>query len=83
MTSSYDNIFTDDRLDIKSNVIDFAHLIGHEDFNAPPSSKVYSVSAEFGVGKTFFCTKLYEILQIATLNTFQTSVLLAGLLLRL
>ena len=63
MTSSYDNIFTDDRLDIKSNVIDFAHLIEHEDFNATTSSKVYSVSAEFGVGKTFFCTKLYEVLK--------------------
>lgn len=63
ITSYYDNIFTDDRLDIKSNVIDFAHLIEHEDFNATTSSKVYSVSAEFGVGKTFFCTKLYDVLK--------------------
>ena len=59
----YQDIFTDDRLNIKSNVIDFAHLIEHEDFNATASSKVYSVSAEFGVGKTFFCTKLYEVLK--------------------
>jgi len=63
MTSSYDNIFTDDRLDIKSNVIDFAHLIEQETFNNTTSSKVYSISAEFGIGKTFFCTKLYEVLK--------------------
>ena len=63
MTSSYDNIFTDDKLNIKSNVIDFAHLIEQEAFNNTKSSKVYSISAEFGIGKTFFCTKLYEVLK--------------------
>lgn len=63
MTSSYDNIFTDDKLNIKSNVIDFAHLIEQEAFNNTTSSKVYSISAEFGIGKTFFCTKLYEVLK--------------------
>ena len=50
----YQDIFTDDRLNIKSNVIDFAHLIEHEDFSTTTSSKVYSISAEFGGGKTFF-----------------------------
>lgn len=59
----YQDIFTDDRLNIKSNVIDFAHLIEHEDFSTTTSSKVYSISAEFGGGKTFFCTKLYEVLK--------------------
>ena len=62
MTSSYDNIFTDDKLNIKSNVIDFAHLIEHEDFSTTTSSKVYSISAEFGGGKSFFCEKLKDVL---------------------
>lgn len=59
----YQDIFTNDRLNIKSNVIDFAHLIEQETFNNTTSSKVYSISAEFGIGKTFFCTKLYEVLK--------------------
>lgn len=58
----YQDIFTDDRLNIKSNVIDFAHLIEHEDFITTTSSKVYSISAEFGGGKSFFCEKLKDVL---------------------
>lgn len=58
----YDEIFTDDKLDIKSNVIDFAHLIEQDTHKTNQTSKVYSISAEFGIGKTFFCDKLLQVL---------------------
>lgn len=59
MTSSYEDIFTDDRLDIKSNVIDFAHLIEHEDFNTTTSSNdVFRICRIWG-WKNFF---LYEVI---------------------
>lgn len=58
----YDDIFNDDKLNIKSNVVDFAHLIEQDTYNANSTSKVYSISAEFGCGKTFFCEKLQQVL---------------------
>jgi len=58
----YDEIFTDDKLNIKSNVVDFAHLIEQDVYNEDSTSKVYSISAEFGIGKTFFCDKLQQVL---------------------
>ena len=62
MIQNYDEIFTDDKLDIKSNVIDFAHLIEQDTHKTNQTSKVYSISAEFGIGKTFFCDKLLQVL---------------------
>ena len=59
---NYDEIFTDDKLDIKSNVVDFAHLIEQDTYKEGNNSKVYSISAEFGIGKTFFCNKLQQVL---------------------
>ena len=56
---NYDDIFNDDKLNIKSNVVDFAHLIEQDTYNTNSTSKVYSISAEFGIGKTFFCEKLH------------------------
>lgn len=59
----YDEIFTDDKINIKSNVVDFAHLIEQDVYKEGASSKVYSISAEFGIGKTFFCDKLQQVLE--------------------
>jgi len=61
-TQNYDEIFTDDKLNIKSYVVDFAHLIEQDTYKEGTSSKVYTISAEFGSGKTFFCDKLKEVL---------------------
>lgn len=60
---NYDEIFTDDKLNIKSNVVDFAQLIEQDVYKENTSSKVYSLSAEFGIGKTFFCDKLQRVLE--------------------
>lgn len=56
----YDKIFKNDKLSIQSDVVDFAHLIEQEGGEA----KVYSISAEFGIGKTFFCDRLQEVLTL-------------------
>lgn len=61
-TQNYDEIFADDKLDIKPYVVDFAHLIEQDTYKEGTSSKVYTISAEFGSGKTFFCDKLKEVL---------------------
>lgn len=61
-TKNYDGIFEDDKLNIKSNVINFAHLIEQDTYRVGSASKVYSISAEFGIGKTFFCNKLEQVL---------------------
>lgn len=53
----------DDKLGIQQHVIDFAHILEQEKYTPGGSSKVYSISAEFGVGKTFFCTKLHDVLK--------------------
>lgn len=59
----YDKIFEDDKLGIKSSVIDFAHLIEQNTYIEGGVSKVYSISADFGTGKTFFCEKLKSVLE--------------------
>ena len=59
----YDAIFADDKLNIKSFVIDFAHLIEQDTYIENGVSKVYSISADFGIGKTFFCEKLKSVLE--------------------
>ncbi len=73
MNDVYDNLFEDDKLDIKNYVVDFARIIEQETATKNQTSKVYSVSAEFGVSKTFFCEKLKAVLeqdnvQVAKLN---------------
>lgn len=58
-----DDIWTDDKLDIKGNVIGFADILKQEKFTESGTSKVYSISAEFGIGKTFFCERLQAVLK--------------------
>jgi hypothetical protein len=63
--NKYNVIFKNDKLDIQSDVISFAHIIKQEKYTAAAeSSKVYAVSAEFGIGKAFFCERLKEVLNI-------------------
>lgn len=58
-----DDIWADDKLGIKENVIGFANILKQEKFTGGGKSKVYSISAEFGIGKTFFCEKLAKSLE--------------------
>ncbi len=51
------NIFKDDCLDIASDVTEFANLITQD-----KTARVYSISAKFGIGKSFFCDKLKRVL---------------------
>ena len=53
MCDTIEEIFNKDKLNIKRYVIDFANLLKQETYKDNISSKVYSISAEFGVGKTF------------------------------
>ena len=53
----------DDKLGIQQHVVGFANILTQEKYVPNGSSKVYSISAEFGVGKTFFCTKLHDVLK--------------------
>ena len=46
-----------DKLGIKDNVIGFANILKQEKYTQDGTSKVYSISAEFGIGKTFFCER--------------------------
>lgn len=57
------DIWTDDKLDIKENVIGFANILKQDKFTEGGNSKVYAISAEFGIGKTFFCEKLQDVLK--------------------
>lgn len=57
------DMWEDDKLDIKQNVINFANILNQEKFTPNENSKVYAISAKFGVGKTFFCTKLHNTLK--------------------
>lgn len=52
-----------DKLDIKQNVITFAQILEQEKYAPGGTSRVFSISAEFGIGKSFFCTKLSEVLE--------------------
>jgi len=70
------NIFEDDKLNIRPYVIDLAHLIEQDVYREGGSSRVYSISAEFGIGKTFFCEKLEKVLKtdnikVAKLNIWE------------
>lgn len=56
------NIWADDKLGIKENVIGFANVLKQEKFTEGGNSKVYAISAEFGIGKTFFCERLRDVL---------------------
>ncbi len=74
--SEYFDIFEDDKLNVKPYVIDFAHLIEQDIYLEGCNSKVYSISAEFGIGKTFFCEKLEKVLKkdnikVAKLNIWE------------
>ena len=52
-----------DKLGIKDNVIGFANILKQEKYTQDGTSKVYSISAEFGIGKTFFCERLRDVLE--------------------
>ena len=52
-----------DKLGIKENVIGFANILKQEKYVPDGTSKVYSISAEFGIGKTFFCERLQDVLK--------------------
>lgn len=76
LQNKYDDIFADDKLNIKSFVVDFAHLIEQDVYIEGGASKVYSIAAEFGIGKTFFCEKLKQVLKtdnikVAKLNIWE------------
>lgn len=62
--SELNNIFADDKLNIKPLILDFISLLKGEVYQEGKPSKVYSVSAPFGYGKTFFCEKLKSCLEI-------------------
>lgn len=55
--------WTKDKLGIKDNVIGFANILKQEKYTPDGASKVYSISAEFGIGKTFFCERLRDVLE--------------------
>lgn len=55
--------WADDKLGIQEKVIGFANILKQERYSQNSTSKVYSISAEFGIGKTFFCTKLHDVLK--------------------
>lgn len=56
------DIWANDKLDIKEKVIGFANILKQEKFIEHGTSRVYSISAEFGIGKTFFCERLRDVL---------------------
>lgn len=72
--AEYDEIFEDDKLGIKSSVIDFAHLIEQNAYIEGGVSKVYSISADFGTGKTFFCEKLKCVLEKDGVQTTKMNI---------
>lgn len=74
LSTEYDTIFEDDKLGIKSSVIDFAHLIEQNTYIEGGVSKVYSISADFGTGKTFFCEKLKSVLEKDGVQTTKMNI---------
>lgn len=62
--SELNNVFADDKLNIKPLILDFIDIIAGEIYQEGKNSKVYSISASFGYGKTFFCEKLKSCLEI-------------------
>lgn len=67
--NKYKSIFKKDALGIAQDVIEFAELISNDKYRSNMSSKVYSISAGFGIGKSFFCEKLNEVLQKNNVNS--------------
>lgn len=75
MDEKYNAIFTSgkpDKLNIGPHVVDFARVVEQE----VGESKVYAISAPFGIGKTFFCEKLKGVLEadsvpVATMNIWE------------
>ena len=53
-TIKNEDIWLKDKLGIKQHVTSFANILKQEKYVENGTSKVYSISAEFGVGKTFF-----------------------------
>ena len=74
LSTEYDTIFEDDKLNIKSSVIDFAHLIEQNTYTEGGVSKVYSISSDFGTGKTFFCEKLKYVLEKDGVQTTKMNI---------
>lgn len=72
--AKYDKIFENDKLGIKSSVIDFSHLIEQNTYVEGGVSKVYSISADFGTGKTFFCEKLKSVLEKDGVQTTKMNI---------
>ena len=62
-TIKNEDIWQKDKLGIKQHVTSFANILKQEKYEENGTSKVYSISAEFGVGKTFFCERLADILE--------------------
>lgn len=62
-TIKNEDIWQKDKLGIKQHVTSFANILKQEKYVEKGTSKVYSISAEFGVGKTFFCERLADILE--------------------
>ena len=62
-TIKNEDIWQKDKLGIKQHVTSFASILKQEKYVEKGTSKVYSISAEFGVGKTFFCERLADILE--------------------
>ena len=62
-TIKNEDIWLKDKLGIKQHVTSFADILKQEKYVENGTSKVYSISAEFGVGKTFFCERLAVILE--------------------
>ncbi len=62
-TIKNEDIWQKDKLGIKQHVTSFANILKQEKHVENGTSKVYSISAEFGVGKTFFCERLADILE--------------------
>lgn len=74
MCDTIEEIFNKDKLNIKKYVIDFANLLKQETYKDNISSKVYSISAEFGVGKTFFCDLLKEFLELENIPIIKLNI---------
>ena len=55
-----------DKLGIKDNVIGFANILKQEKYTPDGASKVYSISAEFGIGKTFFLLHKFRSMKMST-----------------
>lgn len=74
MCDTIEEIFKKDKLNIKKYVTDFANLLKQETYKDNISSKVYSISAEFGIGKTFFCDLLKEFLELKNIPIIKLNI---------